>query len=148
MTYLKSINVPPDNHKLCIRGFEFEFNEKIIVFDEAQRLVRIFRNEHISKIVRNWFFFRIRQAYRYLFLSGTPLYNKTSDLAFYINLCEGGEPTAPLISFSQRLFFKKYYKIVRWKQVLFGWLVPMLNNVVVKGGLLAFTGGLLTAQGS
>jgi hypothetical protein len=144
--YLKSIQTPPQDHKLHVDGIEFEFNDKIVVFDEAQHLVEIFRDDRISKVVRNWFFFRIRKAHRYLFLSGTPLHQKTIDLTFYMNLCEGGRPTEPLLPFSERLFHKKYFKIVRWKQILFGWIVPLMNNAIVKSAIMLFTAGLMTAQ--
>ena len=104
------------------------FKDKHIVFDEAHELVGIFKNKHISPVVRQWFFHRIREATHFLLLTGTPIYNDIMDIAYLINLCGGIKskstqpqctPT-PLIPFSERLFFQQFYKVNYTKRLLFG----------------------------
>lgn len=119
----------------------------MVVFDEAQKLLDIMRNERILKHIRNWFYFEIRKAHKLLLLSGTPLYYRPMDLSLFVNLCASSEgDIKPVIPFSERQFHKLYFKRIFWKSALYGWLVPLLNNNYVKLGMLMFTGGLMTVQ--
>ena len=138
---IKLREIPDRNVGIC------DFTEAVVVFDEAHKLLYIMRDERILKHIRNWFYFQIRKANRFLLLSGTPIYYRPMDISLFVNLCASTEgDIEPVIPFSEQQFHKLYFKKIFWKSALYGWLVPLLNNNFIKMGLLIFTGGLMTIQ--
>ena len=128
----------------------FDFENRRIVIDEAHNITTIMRNDKILKEVRMWFYYHLRHSCQVLLMSGTPMYHSAMDIATLINLCtpeqkvDTGTLVAPLIPFDEIAFRKEFFKISYWRVGLYGWLIPILNNPLIKFSALILTGAAFT----
>lgn len=83
------------------------FNNKILIIDEAHNFIRSLNSDNEKENEKYALLFqKTRQAKRILALTGTPIYQDVSDIAFLLNLVSGED----LLSFSHEQFRINYSK--------------------------------------
>lgn len=121
---------------------DIDLSKHIILADEVHNLVKKMRsldssaNARYTKVYTN-----LRNAYKILGLTGTPIYSDESDIAFLLNLVSGQE----LMPFNQETFRLEYTKILPTRQFFRGYLsesnlmVMMLPIFLSLFGVAIFT---------
>jgi len=108
---------------------KLSFHDELIIFDEAQHLVPVIKNSISIKRTMDLF----NTSYKTVLLTGTPMYNEMSDLAFIINLAAG----KTILPYNVSEFDLKYYKINKKRSLVMGHITSSLmylNNL--KNNLL------------
>lgn len=106
---------------------DVDLSRHIILADEAHNLIRFMRgiseesNTQYAKVYSN-----IRKAYKILALTGTPIYQDESDIAFLINLVSGQD----VMPFNQESFRLEYTKIMPVRQFFRGYFTE--SNLMVS----------------
>jgi len=113
-----------------------DVSQHILLADEVHNLVKRMRaidaneNSRYTKVYTN-----LRNAYKILGLTGTPIYGDESDIAFVLNLVSGKE----LMPFNQESFRLKYTKILSTRQFFRGYFTEsMLMSALLPASLPLF----------
>jgi len=124
-----------DAPKKLISG---DFSNHILLADEVHNLVKHMRSsDSESNALYTQVYMNLRNAYKILGLTGTPLYGDESDVAFVMNFVSGEN----LMPFNQESFRLAYTKIIPDRQFFRGFFTE--SNLVVA--MLPITLGIFTA---
>jgi hypothetical protein len=94
-----------------------DLSNTLLVIDEAHNLLKYLRSFNSEDNSRySQVYIKLRTAYRILGLTGTPVYDDESDLAYLINLVSGQD----LMPFNQEAFRLAYTKIIPSRQFFRG----------------------------
>lgn len=106
----------------------------IILADEVHNLIKYMRtlNQEINTKYTE-VYMKLRQAYKILGLTGTPIYGDESDIAFVLNLVSGQD----VMPFNQETFRLAYTKILPYRQFFRGYLTEN-NYLFIHGMPLVF----------
>ncbi len=96
-----------------------DISNHIVLADEVHNLVKKMRSFDVEANNRHSeVYTKLRNAYKIIGLSGTPIYNDESDIAFILNLVSGKD----LMPFNQESFRLDFTKILPTKQFFRGYL--------------------------
>lgn len=118
-----------------------DLSRHILLADEAHNLIKKMRgSDPRTNDIYTELYLNLRQAYKILALTGTPIYSDESDLAFMINLVSGEN----LMPFNQETFRLAYTKIKPTRQFFRGYLTESNLISTLSGFILGnFFVGLL-----
>lgn len=104
---------------------EKSFDNKILIIDEAHNLVRLI-NDSDEKVSQQYaeLYRKCQQAKKILALTGTPIYEDISDIAFLLNLVAGKE----LVTTNREHFRVAYSDKIKTRSFLRGYLLE--SNVL------------------
>ena len=117
-----------------------DLSKHVLLIDEAHNLVKKMRssdqasNERYTELYLN-----LRNAYKILALTGTPIYSDESDLAYMINLVAGKD----LMPFNKESFRLSYTKIDKGRQFSRGYITESNLMVLTLPVFLAIYGAAL-----
>lgn len=120
---------------------KIDLSRHILLIDEAHNLIRKMRSTDAeANLAFTHLYLKLRQAYKIIALTGTPIYQDESDVAYMLNLVSGQD----LMPFNQEEFRLAYSKIIKSRQFFRGYLTESNLMVATSGfALTAFLGGLL-----
>ncbi len=85
-----------------------KLGNSIVIIDEIHRLVDLIKHSSLEERQNYTKFYKtMRNAWKIIALSGTPIFSDVSDLAYSINLVSGED----LLPYNERIFLDKYTKI-------------------------------------
>ncbi len=96
--------------------------DTIVVLEEAHNFVTFFNkddNNRRYKIAE-----QLKDAKKVIALTGTPVYNKLSDMRILVNLVAGKE----ILPADEQAFLKQYYQVNVETSIIQGWLAPLINQ--------------------
>lgn len=103
-----------------------DISNHLIVADEVHNLIKLMRSlDHDQNEKYSEVYTKLRSAYKILGLSGTPIYDDESDLAFIINLVSGQD----LMPYNRESFRLEYTKLNPAPQFFRGYFIE--SNLVV-----------------
>lgn len=113
---------------------DLDLSKYILLIDEAHNLMRKMRSFN-PKIDERYgkLYLSLRKAYKIIALTGTPLYQDESDLAYMINLVSGED----LMPFNREEFRLRYTEILRNRQFFRGYLTE--SNLMFATSALAIS---------
>lgn len=130
--------IPQINNKINFYSYEQSdkflkrksYKGEILIIDEAQHLVPIIKLKNIDSNIK-----LLNSSYRTLILTGTPIYNDFTDLIYLVNISAG----KTMIPYNYTKFRDEYYKVNRFKSILFGYTFPIVIKInKVMSNLLLF----------
>jgi hypothetical protein len=97
-----------------------DLTRHILLIDEIHNLIKLMRSASDKQnLMYTKLYLNLKSAHRILGLTGTPVYNDESDLAFMVNLVSGND----LMPFNQESFRMQYTSILPARQFFRGYLL-------------------------
>lgn len=94
--------------------------DEIIVVDEAHRIVPIIKKRDILISMK-----LLSTSLKILLLTGTPIYNDTSDLSYLVNLAANNT----ILPYNSTEFTNRFYKINKQRSAFVGYSVSIMSNI-------------------